>query len=98
MWRGVSPARPLGPATPLASPNLALGMTDTQVLNLASWGRPARIAREKNGATSTWSEHWIYADRATGAERRGLRFENARLVALEDAAPAAEMHAEYLIR
>ena len=102
MWRGVPPARPLGPTAPLASSSLSVGMTDTQVLNLASWGRPARIAREKNGAT--WNERWIYVDRATGAERRALRFENARLVTLDDvtptadAAPTAEMHAEVLIR
>jgi hypothetical protein len=94
MWRGVSPVRPAGPAAPLASSNLSLGMSDTQVLNLASWGRPARIAREKNGAT--WNERWIYVDRATGAERRALRFENAQLVALDDAAPT-EMRAEALI-
>jgi len=98
MWHGVSPARPTGPVSPLASPYLALGMTDTQVLNLASWGRPARITREKNSATSTWSERWIYVDRATGTERRALRFENARLIALDDAAPTAELHAEFLIR
>ena len=94
MWRGVSPVRPLGPGAPLASSCLSLGMTDTQVLNLASWGRPARITREKDAATSTWTERWIYVDRATGVERRALRFENARLVALDDAAPTtSEMHA-----
>ena len=98
MWRGVSPARPMGPATPLASSYLSLGMTDTQVLNLASWGRPSRIIREKNGATSTWSERWIYVDRAKGTERRALRFENARLVALDDAAPTMEMRADVLFR
>ncbi len=96
MWRGVSPVQPAGLAAPLASSNLSLGMTDTQVLNLASWGRPARIAREKNGAT--WNERWIYVDRATGTERRALRFENALLVALDDVAPTAEMHADALIR
>lgn len=95
-WRGVSPARPLGPAKPLAATYISVGMTDTQVLNLASWGRPARIVRDKNGAV--WSERWIYTDRSTGAERRALRFENARLVALDDASPTAEMHAEVLIR
>ena len=96
MWRGVSPVRPASPATPLVSTYLSLGMTDTQVLNLASWGRPARIVREKSGAT--WNERWIYVDRATGIERRALRFENALLVALDDAAPTAEMRAEALIR
>lgn len=97
MWRGVSPpGRPLGPATLLASPYLSIGMTDTQVLNFAGLGRPASIAREKNGAL--WSERWIYIDRATGAERRALRFENARLVAFDDAAPTAEPRDEVLIR
>ena len=92
-WRGVSPARPTGPATPLASSYLTIGMTDTQVLNLATVGRPARIAREKSGAL--WNERWIYIDRATGAERRALRFENARLVAFEDAGPMTAVQSNF---
>lgn len=70
-------------ASPLYAPRLFIGMTDTQVLNLPSWGRPARIVRSKAG--HLWREQWIYKDRSTGEERGFLYFENARLVDQEDA-------------
>jgi hypothetical protein len=70
-------------ASPLYAPRLFMGMTDTQVLNLPSWGRPARIVRSKAG--HLWREQWIYKDRSTGDERSFLYFENARLVDQEDA-------------
>jgi hypothetical protein len=70
-------------ASPLYAPRLYMGMTDTQVLNLPSWGRPARIVRSKAG--HLWREQWIYKDRSTGDERSFLYFENARLVDQEDA-------------
>ncbi|MDQ6922675.1 MAG: hypothetical protein M3Z74_00775 [Pseudomonadota bacterium] len=70
-------------ASPLYAPRLFIGMTDTQVLNLPSWGRPARIVRSKAGRL--WREQWIYKDRSTGDERSFLYFENARLVDQEDA-------------
>ncbi len=72
-------------ASPLYAPRLFIGMTDTQVLNLPSWGRPARIVRSKAGRL--WREQWIYKDRSTGDERSFLYFENARLVDQEDAPP-----------
>src|SRR6266513_787516 len=70
-------------ATPFFATRLFIGMTDTQVLNLPSWGRPARILRSKAG--HVWREQWIYKDRSTGDERSFLYFENARLVDQEDA-------------
>lgn len=70
-------------ATPFSATRLSIGMTDTQVLNLPSWGRPARIVRSKAG--HLWREQWIYKDRSTGDERSFLYFENARLVDQEDA-------------
>ncbi len=70
-------------ATPLSATRLFIGMTDKQVLNLPSWGRPARIVRSKAG--HVWREQWIYKDRSTGDERGFLYFENARLVDQEDA-------------
>jgi hypothetical protein len=72
-------------ATPFFATRLFIGMTDTQVLNLPSWGRPAHIIRNKAGRV--WRERWIYKDRETGDERRFLYFENARLVDQEDARP-----------
>jgi len=71
--------------TPFFATRLFIGMTDTQVLNLPSWGRPAHIIRNKAG--HVWRERWIYKDRETGDERRFLYFENARLVDQEDARP-----------
>jgi len=59
------------------------GVLDDQVLNLPSWGRPARIIRSK--LNRVWREQWIYSDKMTGSERCSLFFENGRLVAQEDA-------------
>lgn len=57
---------------------IALGMTDDQVLNLADWGRPARIARtrERHG----FRERWTYE--APGGPRE-LSFVNGRLVDMD---------------
>ena len=86
-------ARPA--ATPFFATQLFIGMTDTQVLNLPSWGRPAHIVRSKAGRV--WREQWIYKDRNTGDERRFLYFENARLVDQEDAPPAPSFQARATI-
>lgn len=81
---------------PLYAPRLFIGMTDTQVLNLPSWGRPARIVRSKAGRA--WREQWIYKDRSTGDERSFLYFENARLVDQEDAPTQAFVQARVTIQ
>ena len=73
--------------SPVYATRLFMGMTDTQVLNLPGWGRPARIIRSKEGRQ--WREQWVYKDRSTGEERRALFFENARLVDQEDASIGA---------
>jgi hypothetical protein len=82
-------------ASPLYAPRLFIGMTDTQVLNLPSWGRPARIVRSKEGRM--WREQWIYKDRSTGEERGFLYFENARLVDQENAPAHPFVQARVLI-
>ena len=82
-------------ATPFFATRLFIGMTDTQVLNLPSWGRPAQIIRSKAG--HVWREQWIYKDRSTGDERRFLYFENARLVDQEDAPPPPSYQARATI-
>ena len=78
-------------AMPFLATQLFIGMTDTQALNLPSWGRPAQIIRSKAG--HVWREQWIYKDRSTGDERRFLYFENARLVDQEDAPPPPSFQA-----
>ena len=82
-------------ATPFFATRLFIGMTDTQVLNLPSWGRPAQIIRSKAG--HVWREQWIYKDRSTGDERRFLYFENARLVDHEDVPPPSSHQAQATI-
>jgi len=66
---------------PLTARYLYIGMTDTQVLNLPSCGRPARILRSKE--LQTWREQWTYLDPRSGEERRVLYFENGRLIKQE---------------
>jgi len=74
--------------TPFAATTLFIGMTDTQVLNLPSWGRPAQILRSK--ARQGWREEWVYKNRTD--EWHFLHFENGRLAAREDM-PAPMMEA-----
>jgi hypothetical protein len=69
--------------TPFAATTIFIGMTDTQVLNLPSWGRPAQIRRSK--ARQGWREEWVY--KRPGDEWHHLYFENGRLAAQEDASP-----------
>jgi hypothetical protein len=82
-------------ATPFFATRLFIGITDTQVLNLPSWGRPTQIIRSKAG--HVWREQWIYKDRSTGDERRFLYFENARLVFHEDVPPPSSHQAQATI-
>jgi hypothetical protein len=82
-------------ATPFSATRLFIGMTDTQVLNLPSWGRPAQIVRSKSGRM--WREQWVYKDRSIADERRLLYFENGRLVAQEDAPPPPSIQARATI-
>ena len=63
---------------PLSAKVLAVGMTDTQVLNLPSCGPPARIARSRE--MGAWREEWTYPARSSGNDERVLYFENGRLV------------------
>jgi hypothetical protein len=74
---------------------LSIGMTDTQVLNLTRWGRPAHIVRSKAGRA--WREQWIYKDRGSGDELSLLYFENARLIDQEDAPPPRSIQARATI-
>lgn len=58
--------------------SIALGMTDDQVLNLPSWGRPSRIVR--SGRHHGWREVWTY-DRGGGL--RQLAFVDGRLASID---------------
>ena len=71
---GGPPARP-----PWRHGAMCIGMTDDEVLNLAGWGRPARIARKRT--RHGWEEEWTYDARS--AHLATLRFVNARLAAVE---------------
>jgi len=82
-------------SNPFYATRLFIGMTDTQVLNLPSWGRPTRIVRSKAG--HLWREQWIYKDRSSGEERSFLYFENARLVDQEDAPASSSFQARVTI-
>ena len=72
----VLPEVPVNLAEP--SPELMLGMFDTQVLNLRGWGRPAKITRSK--AKGAWREEWTYVSPRSG--ERQLQFANGRLTAI----------------
>lgn len=62
--------------------SIAIGMSDDEVLNLPSWGRPSAITRNKSNRV--WHEEWLYRWRIGGASR--LSFANGRLTAVETAA------------
>jgi hypothetical protein len=66
--------------------SIAIGMSDDEVLNLPTWGRPSAITRSKSNRI--WYEEWIYRWRMGGTSR--LSFANGRLTAVETAAAAAE--------
>jgi hypothetical protein len=70
---GRSPARRSGP---WKHTTLTLGMSDDEVLNMAGWGRPGRITR--NRLPREWREEWVYGAE-TLAERR-LYFSNGKLI------------------
>jgi hypothetical protein len=57
---------------------LTLGMLDTHVLNLRSWGRPAKIKRTK--LPRAWREEWTYQSPQEG--ERQLEFANGKLTAI----------------
>jgi len=76
---------------PLSARELYVGMTDTQVLNLPGWGRPAHITRMKD--THSWRERWTYEHHGTGGDGRILYFENGLLAKHEDALPLASIEA-----
>ena len=75
---GSPPARP-----PWRHGAICIGMSDDEVLNLAGWGRPARIVRKRTHGA--WHEEWTYKSRA--ADAATLRFVNARLAAVETQPP-----------
>ena len=62
--------------------SIAIGMSDDEVLNLPTWGRPSAITRSKSNRV--WHEEWLYRWRIGGASR--LSFANGRLTAVETAA------------
>ena len=66
------------PPTQLPSTALALGMTDTEVLNLPGWGKPRKIIRIK--AQHAWREEWTYGPH--DEPRQQLQFANGKLAAI----------------
>jgi hypothetical protein len=59
--------------------SIAIGMSDDEVLNLPSWGRPSAIARTRSNRV--WHEEWVYRWRIGGTSR--LLFANGKLTAVE---------------
>jgi Domain of unknown function (DUF4124) len=68
------PGSPQGLA---AGSELAVGMTDTKVLNTRGWGRPQKVTRTR--ARDGWREEWTYLSRPE--EKRVLQFVNGTLTA-----------------
>jgi len=66
--------------------SIAIGMSDDEVLNLPSWGRPSAITRSKSNRI--WHEDWLYRWRIGGTSR--LSFANGRLTAVETGAGEAD--------
>ena len=56
---------------------LAVGMSDTKVLNTRGWGRPQKITRTR--ARDGWREEWTYLSHSE--EKRVLQFVNGTLTA-----------------
>jgi len=79
---GASPllsGREARPILPVGRTTLSLGMSDDEVLNLPSWGRPKKITRNK--ANRVWHEQWVYVSPAEGEKH--LLFANGKLTAIE---------------
>lgn len=74
--------------------SIALGMTDDEVLNLASWGRPSAITRSRSNRI--WHEEWVYRWRSGGMSR--LSFANGRLAEMQTAAAQAESPVNITLR
>jgi hypothetical protein len=66
------------PPSQLQSTALALGMSDTEVLNLRGWRRPGKITRSK--ANRAWREEWTYF--SPQDEQKQLQFVNGKLAAI----------------
>ena len=74
---------------------MCIGMTDDEVLNLAGWGRPARIARQR--ARHAWEEEWTFEPGATG-NAATLHFVNGKLAAVEISPPQTLLASAALIQ
>jgi len=70
-------SEPGSPQGMMAGSDLAVGMSDTKVLNMRGWGRPQKVTRSR--ARDGWREEWTYLSRAE--ERRILQFVNGTLAA-----------------
>ncbi|MEO7725886.1 MAG: DUF4124 domain-containing protein [Burkholderiales bacterium] len=67
------------PPSQLQSTALALGMSDTEVLNMRGWGRPSKIHRSR--VKNTWHEEWIYGP--PDEPKQQLEFANGKLAAIQ---------------
>jgi hypothetical protein len=66
---------PVSPQGTMPGSGLAVGMSDTKVLNTRGWGRPQKITRTR--ARDGWHEEWTYPSRPE--ETRILQFVNGTL-------------------
>jgi hypothetical protein len=69
---------PRSPTRPLKIAMLALGMSDTEILNKRGWGRPGKITRSK--VNRSFNEEWTYTSAADG--QTVLQFSNGMLAAI----------------
>lgn len=70
-------SEPGSPQAMLPGTGLAVGMSDTKVLNTRGWGRPQKITRTRG--RDGWREEWTYLSRPE--EKRVLQFVNGTLTA-----------------
>jgi hypothetical protein len=69
-------------------------MSDDEVLNLPTWGRPSAITR--NRSNRIWHEEWLYRWRIGGTSR--LLFANGRLTTVETDAAEPETQVSLTLR
>ena len=74
--------------------SIALGMSDDEVLNLPTWGRPSAITR--NRSNRIWHEEWLYRWRICGTSR--LLFAFGRLTDVETDAAEPETQVSLTLR
>ena len=70
-------SEPASPQGLLQGSEIAVGVSDTKVLNTRGWGRPQKVTRTRG--KDGWREEWTYLSRPE--EKRILQFVNGTLTA-----------------